>query len=79
LLAPSHGPMWGVPPSRRTGSSSPASAAPTASRGPGGIALLDHTTFDVLRAWESDRGPQFFAYDAWWHLNQNTLVSSEWG
>ncbi len=47
--------------------------------GPGGIALLDHTTFDVLRAWETDRGPQYLAYDAWWHLNQNTLVSSEWG
>jgi selenium-binding protein 1 len=47
--------------------------------GPGGIALLDHATFDVLRAWETDRGPQYLAYDAWWHLNQNTLVSSEWG
>jgi selenium-binding protein 1 len=47
--------------------------------GPGGIALLDHNTFDVLRAWESDRGPQYLAYDAWWHLNQNTLITSEWG
>jgi selenium-binding protein 1 len=47
--------------------------------GPGGIALLDHATFDVLRAWETDRGPQHFHYDAWWHLNQNVLVSSEWG
>jgi methanethiol oxidase len=47
--------------------------------GPGGIALLDHNTFDVLRAWETDRGPQFLAYDAWWHLQQNVLVSSEWG
>lgn len=47
--------------------------------GPGGIALLDHDTFDVLRAWESDRGPQHMAYDAWWHLNRNTLISSEWG
>ena len=47
--------------------------------GPGGIALLDHSSFDVLRAWETDRGPQFLAYDAWWHLNQNTLISSEWG
>lgn len=47
--------------------------------GPGGIALLDHSTFDVLRAWESDRGPQYLAYDAWWHLNQDTLISSEWG
>ncbi len=32
--------------------------------GPGGIALLDHETFDVLRAWETDRGPQHFHYDA---------------
>jgi methanethiol oxidase len=47
--------------------------------GPGGIALLDHTTFDVLRAWETDRGTQYLAYDAWWHLTQNTLVTSEWG
>ena len=49
------------------------------SDGPGGIALLDHDTFDVLRQWETDRGPQYLAYDAWWHLNQNTLISSEWG
>lgn len=47
--------------------------------GPGGIALLDHNTFDGLRAWETDRDPQFLAYDAWWHLNQNTLITSEWG
>jgi len=47
--------------------------------GPGGIALLDHNTFDVLRAWETERGPQYLAYDAWWHLNQNTLITSEWG
>jgi selenium-binding protein 1 len=47
--------------------------------GPGGIALLDHDSFDVLRAWETERGPQYLAYDAWWHLNQNTLITSEWG
>ncbi|MFR9805741.1 selenium-binding protein SBP56-related protein [Pseudonocardia sp. RS010] len=47
--------------------------------GPGGIALLDHSTFDVVRAWETDRGPQRLAYDAWWHLNRNVLISSEWG
>ena len=47
--------------------------------GPGGIALLDHATFEVLRAWETDRGPQYLAYDAWWHLNQNVAVTSEWG
>lgn len=47
--------------------------------GPGGIAVLDHDTFEVVRAWETDRGPQQLAYDAWWHLNQNTLITSEWG
>ena len=24
-------------------------------------------------------GPQYLAYDAWWHLTQNTLITSEWG
>jgi selenium-binding protein 1 len=47
--------------------------------GPGGIALLDHDNFEVLRAWETDRGPQYMSYDAWWHLGQNTLITSEWG
>jgi selenium-binding protein 1 len=47
--------------------------------GPGGIALLDHDSFEVLRAWETDRGPQYMSYDAWWHLGQNTLITSEWG
>jgi selenium-binding protein 1 len=47
--------------------------------GPGGIFVLDHETFDVKRAWEGDRGPQYLAYDFWWHLGQDTLISSEWG
>jgi len=47
--------------------------------GPGGIALLDHNTFDVIGPWETDRGPQYLAYDAWWHLAKNTLITSEWG
>lgn len=46
---------------------------------PGGIALLDHQSFEVIRPWETDRGPQHLAYDAWWHLNRNVLISSEWG
>jgi selenium-binding protein 1 len=49
------------------------------SDGPGGIALLDHNSFDVLRAWETERGPQYLAYDAWWHLQRNVLITSEWG
>ncbi|UED87279.1 selenium-binding family protein [Streptomyces profundus] len=47
--------------------------------GPGGVALLDHETFDVLRAWETERGPQRLAYDVWWHLDSDIAVTSEWG
>ncbi len=47
--------------------------------GPGGIALVDHDSFDVLGRWEVDRGPQYFGYDAWWHLAQDVLITSEWG
>jgi methanethiol oxidase len=46
--------------------------------GPGGVALLDHDTFDVIGAWEADRGDQFFGYDVWWHLNHDTVITSEW-
>jgi methanethiol oxidase len=47
--------------------------------GPGGIAVLDHTTFDVRGQWETDRGDQYLAYDFWWHLTRDVLVTSEWG
>jgi selenium-binding protein 1 len=47
--------------------------------GPGGVALLDHDSFDVIGAWELDRGEQFFAYDVWWHLKHDTVITSEWG
>jgi selenium-binding protein 1 len=46
--------------------------------GPGGVALLDHDSFDVVGAWEQDRGDQYFAYDVWWHLNHDTVITSEW-
>ena len=46
--------------------------------GPGGVALLDHDSFDVVGAWEHDRGDQYFAYDVWWHLNYDTVITSEW-
>jgi 56kDa selenium binding protein (SBP56) len=29
--------------------------------------------------WELDRGPQELAYDFWWHLGYDTMVTSEWG
>ena len=47
--------------------------------GPGGIFILDHDTFEVRGRWELDRGPQHLAYDFWWHLGYDTLISSEWG
>jgi len=47
--------------------------------GPGGIFLLDHFSFDVLGQWEMNRGPQYLAYDFWWHLGHDTMVTSEWG
>ncbi len=46
---------------------------------PGGIFLMDHETFDVRGRWEVDRGPQEMAYDFWWHLGHDTVVTSEWG
>ena len=52
--------------------------APTGD-GPGGIFTLDHETFDVKGRWEHDRGPQYLAYDFFWHLGQDTMITSEWG
>ena len=47
--------------------------------GPGGIFMMDHDSFDILGKWELDRGPQYLAYDFWWHLGYDTMISSEWG
>jgi selenium-binding protein 1 len=47
--------------------------------GPGGIFILDPETFDVKGRWELDRGPQRLAYDFWWHLGHDTMITSEWG
>jgi selenium-binding protein 1 len=46
--------------------------------GPGGVALIDHDTFEVIGPWETDRGEQHFAYDVWWHLNEDVGITSEW-
>lgn len=47
--------------------------------GPGGVFLLDHFNFEVLGPWELDRGPQELSYDFWWHLTEDTMITSEWG
>lgn len=40
---------------------------------------MDPESFNVLGKWELDRGPQQLAYDFWWHLGFDTLLTSEWG
>ena len=47
--------------------------------GPGGVFILDHSSFEVKGAWECDRGPQYLHYDFWWHLGHDTMLTSEWG
>lgn len=46
---------------------------------PGGIMMLDHYTFEPIGPWELDRGPQELAYDFWWHIGIDTMMTSEWG
>ncbi len=47
--------------------------------GPGGVFLMDHETFELKGQWEIDRGPQSLAYDVWWNIGYDTLLTSEWG
>jgi selenium-binding protein 1 len=47
--------------------------------GPGGIFVIDHETFEVKGKWEKERGPQNLAYDFWWHLGHEVMITSEWG
>src|SRR5947199_93554 len=45
---------------------------------PGGIFVMDHESFEPLGRWEVERGPQQLAYDGWWHLGYDTMVTSAW-
>jgi methanethiol oxidase len=47
--------------------------------GPGGIFMMDPETFEVRGRWELARGPQYLAYDFWWHIGCDTMITSEWG
>jgi selenium-binding protein 1 len=46
--------------------------------GPGGIFQMDHN-FNITGQWEANRGPQELAYDFWWHLGHDVMITSEWG
>lgn len=45
---------------------------------PGGFAVLDAQTFDVLGRWEHDKGDQQMMYDFWYQPRKNFMLSSEW-
>jgi selenium-binding protein 1 len=47
--------------------------------GPGGTFVMDPETFEIRGQWELDRGPQQLAYDVWWHLGLDTMITSTWG
>jgi methanethiol oxidase len=47
--------------------------------GPGGVFLMDHENFGLKGQWEVDRGPQHLAYDVWWNIGFDTVLTSEWG
>jgi selenium-binding protein 1 len=51
----------------------------TDGKGPGGIFMLDPENFEIKGPWEVERGPQYLAYDFWWHLGHDTMITSEWG
>lgn len=46
---------------------------------PGGLAVLNARTFDVVGRWESEPANVDFMYDFWYQPRHNVLVSSEWG
>ncbi len=46
---------------------------------PGGFAVLDASTFEVLGRWEHDKGDLEFTYDFWYQPRKGFMVSSEWG
>ena len=46
--------------------------------GPGGIFLMDANTFELKGPWEKNHGPQSLAYDFWWQLGHDAMITSEW-
>jgi methanethiol oxidase len=43
------------------------------------VLLLDHDDFSPRGRWEIERGPQHLAYDVFWNIGYDTLLTSEWG
>ena len=53
-------------------------AVPTATTVPAGSRCSTMSTFDVVGAWGLEPRGACFGYDAWWHLNHDTVITSEW-
>jgi selenium-binding protein 1 len=45
---------------------------------PGGLAVLDAKTFDVLGRWENQTNGVQFMYDFWYQPRKNAMITSEW-
>jgi len=45
---------------------------------PGGLAVFDARTFDVLGRWEGASNDLQFMYDFWYQPRKNAMVTSEW-
>ena len=45
---------------------------------PGGFALLDGETFEVVGNWELPGEAAPFGYDFWYQPRHNVMMSSEW-
>lgn len=45
--------------------------------GHGGVALLDHDSFDVRSRWNLTTRRNTW-HDMWWHLGHDVMVTSEW-
>lgn len=52
---------------------------PDGTDGVPGIFLLDCESFEILGRWEMERGDQRLAYDFWWNIPHDYMISSEWG
>ena len=50
----------------------------TTGDGPGGIFCNGSGKLEILGKWEIER-PQYLAYDFFWHLGLDTMITSEWG
>ena len=74
LFAASHRPLR-----PRRASSCSTWAGPTATTAPAGSPCSTTTPSTSSAPGSTTAGDQYFGYDGWWHLNHDTMITSEWG